>query len=99
MRFPAQTPLPFTDDGIRQIGEGQTGCYGLQQLSGGRVAWIYVGKATDLRARLLEHLHKDSRCVNLYWPTHFLTVVSPSPDALEKQLIIEYGPVCNAKVG
>ena len=32
-------------------------------------------------------------------PTHFVTMVTPNDEAIERQLIIELAPVANKKIG
>ena len=49
MPFPQQTPQPFTRPGVEWLAPNQSGVYGIY----GNGKWIYVGKADDLRARLL----------------------------------------------
>jgi len=55
MPFPQQDAHPYTQVGIESIKPTQKGVYGLFQKS----AWVYIGRAQDLRKRLLEHLHSD----------------------------------------
>lgn len=97
--FPPQDPHPFTRPGIEWLKEGQKGCYGLYQQQAQARAWIYVGRALDIRKRLLEHLNGDDTCITQYWPTHFVAALSDNYETLEKQLIREYNPHCNEKVG
>lgn len=99
MPFPPQDPRSFTRQGIEWLAPNQKGCYGLIQQKAAGPAWVYVGKADDVRARLLQHLNGDNPCINNYPPTHFLTEITQANDAREKMLIVEYDPHCNKKVG
>jgi hypothetical protein len=94
MPFPTQTPTPFTSTAVSMLRAGQNGCYGLFKQG----LWIYVGKG-DIRERLLAHLDGDNPCITRNAPTHFVTVVTPDMDAVEKALILELAPICNKKVG
>ena len=91
---------PYTQVGIESIKPTQKGVYGLFQKS----AWVYIGRAQDLRKRLLEHLHSDGsanpdKCIQQYLPTHFITAVTDDYEVLEKKLIEEFTPPCNQRVG
>jgi excinuclease UvrABC nuclease subunit len=99
MPFPPQNPLPYTSDGIKRLHAGQKGCYGLTQRGAAGEAWIYVGKADDIRARLLQHLNGDNPCITAYLPTHVVAMVTAENVEQEKALILEYDPHCNKKVG
>jgi excinuclease UvrABC nuclease subunit len=97
--FPPQEPHPYTKEGIEWLNTGQKGCYGLVQRSAAGQAWVYIGKADDIRARLLQHFNGDNPCINRYLPTHYLAMVVDANEAREKELIAEYDPVCNKRVG
>ena len=63
-------------------------------------SWVAAGgKADDIRARLLQHLNGDDPCISKYPPTHFVAEATAANDAREKELIVEYDPHCNKKVG
>jgi hypothetical protein len=93
MPFPTQTPHPFTRAGVEWLNSGQTGVYGIFREG----LWIYVGKADDLRARLLQHLGNAD--ILKHSPTHYVTLVTTGPEIAEKQLTIELKPVANQRVG
>jgi len=94
MSFPNQTPKLFTKRNIEAITPGQSGCYGLYRTE----RWIYIGKG-DIRQRLLDHFNGDNECITSQQPTHWVDVVTPNMDSMEKLLIREYNPVCNKRVG
>jgi len=94
MPFMKQLPKPFTSDRLLQIKPGLIGCYGL--LTDGR--WIYIGQG-DVRERLLEHLNGDNACITRNAPTHWLAELTDAPESTERQLIREYNPICNLRVG
>jgi hypothetical protein len=93
MPFPTQTPQPFTRSGVEWLKSGQTGVYGIFRQG----QWIYVGKADDLRARLLQHL--DNADILKYSPTHYVTLVTPDNETAEKRLTIELKPIANQRIG
>lgn len=94
MPFIQQEKRPFTREGIEWLKPNQIGVYGIFNASG----CIYVGKG-DIRDRLLSHFNGDNPCILRFRPTYYLAEVLPNPDAREKQLIIEYNPPCNQRVG
>jgi hypothetical protein len=94
MPFPRQTARSFKKSKIEALIPGQIGCYGL--LRGG--VWVYIGKG-DIRTRLLEHLNDDNPCITSQRPSHWVYVVTDDCDEREKQLIQEYGPICNKLAG
>jgi hypothetical protein len=94
MPFPDQNLRPFTQADIERITPNQFGCYGL--VANGSV--VYVGKG-DIRTRLLAHLNGDNAVISICEPTHWVSVVTSNMDEREKQLILEYFPICNQRVG
>jgi hypothetical protein len=94
MPFPQQTPRTFDRAGIEILSPNQLGCYGIFRQG----LWIYVGKG-DIRKRLLDHLNGDNPCITRSAPTHFVTSIGGDMDAIEKQLILEFTPSCNQRVG
>ena len=95
MPFPQQPSRTFNRAGIEALTPGQYGCYGIFRAD----AWIYIGKG-DIRARLLVHLAgQETPCIMRNQPTHFVGIVTNDADNEEKQLILEFNPVCNQKVG
>jgi excinuclease UvrABC nuclease subunit len=92
--FPNQQPTIFTRAGVESINPDQWGCYGIFRQG----KWIYVGKG-DIRTRLLSYLNGENPCITRSGPTHFVTVVTPNYDEMEKTLILELNPSCNQKVG
>jgi len=94
MPFPAQTPRAFVKSNVEALNPSQYGCYGL--LKNGIV--IYVGKG-DIRTRLLAHLNGDNGCISRRVPDQWVDEVTTDMDRREKQLILEFNPVCNQRVG
>ncbi len=104
MPFPKQDSHPYTKVGIESIKLTQKGVYGLIQVKREGRTWVYIGRATDLRKRLLEHLNSDGsadpdKCIQQYPPTHFLGSVTDDDVEEEKRLIRKYTPLCNQRVG
>ena len=94
MPFPAQEPRPFTFTEVAGLHPRQYGCYGLFN----RFGCVYIGKG-DIRERLLAHLRGDNPLITLFGPTHWMGIVTPVFDYLEKQLIWEFNPAANLRVG
>jgi excinuclease UvrABC nuclease subunit len=91
MPFLQQEPRPFTREGIERISAGQKGVYALYNTE----TCVYVGKADDIRQRLLEHLNKrDNLCILRERPIHFIADVSANAETRLKQLMIELKPLC-----
>ncbi len=99
MPFPTQDPRPYTKEGAQSIKTDQRGVYGLIQVEEDGWAWIYIGRAEDIRERLLEHLNEDDPCLISYPPTHFVAAITKDDVKREKELILEYDPECNKRVG
>ena len=94
MPFPEQSPREFTKANILAINPNQIGCYGLFRQD----QWIYVGRG-DIRARLLAHLNGDNACITQAGPTHWVDEVTSQDEDREKELIVEFDPSCNRRVG
>ena len=94
MPFLQQTPRVFNKEDVEALFPDQFGVYGLYDANN----WIYVGKG-DIRTRLLAHLNDDNPCITRNSPTHYVTEVTANADQREKELILEYDPVCNKRVG
>lgn len=93
MPFPQQNPQPFNRSGVEWLAPNQSGVYGIFRNG----LWIYVGKADDLRARLLQHLSNQD--ILKHEPTHYVTMVTSNGDYVERSLIIELQPVANQRIG
>ncbi|MHB8626943.1 MAG: GIY-YIG nuclease family protein [Aggregatilineales bacterium] len=94
MPFPSQRLRSFTVEGVREIYANQSGCYGIFNSQ----RCIYIGKAEDIRRRLLEHVQgqsDQSRCISSYHPTYWVGFVTLNLDVVERLLISEYNPACN----
>jgi len=70
MPFPEQQPRLFDQQGINSLPVGQSGVYGIFKSE----IMIYIGKADDLRQRLVEHFTGQSDQSGRIWnehPIHF----------------------------
>lgn len=94
MPFPEQTPRIFNWFTVENLSPNQFGVYGLFRAG----TWIYIGSG-DIRKRLLDHLDGDNPCITKERPTHWMDVVTASMDEREKELILEFNPICNQRVG
>lgn len=95
MSFPSQNGRPFTRAGIEVLAPNQNGVYGLYRSD----AWVYVGRATCIRTRLLSHFNGGNPAITKERPTHFYTSVTTNDEAVEKSLIIKLNPIANKKIG
>jgi excinuclease UvrABC nuclease subunit len=93
MPFPPQNGMPFTRAGVEWLAPNQSGVYGIYNAA----LWVYVGKADDLRARLLQHLSNPD--ILRHQPTHYVTMITTDGDNAERSLIVELRPVANQRVG
>ena len=94
MPFGNNTVRPFTRADVESINPGQNGVYGLFRTG----TWVYIGRG-DIRDRLLKHLNGDNPCITREVPTSWMSEVTPNDIQREKELIAEFDPVCNRRVG
>ncbi len=94
MPFPPQDSRIFNRTNIEGVTPKLHGVYGLFR-SG---TWIYIGKG-DIRQRLLDHLNGDNPRILNEQPTHWVDEVNSNMDERERQLILEFVPICNQRVG
>lgn len=95
MPFTQQTPREFNRYNVELLNPNQYGVYGLFKQG----VWVYIGKG-DIRQRLLDHLNGDNPCILRAQPTHWVgEVIVGDPSARETQLIEEFRPLCNQRVG
>ncbi|MDT8901624.1 hypothetical protein [Anaeroselena agilis] len=94
MPFIQQNPKIYNKVQVEYLYPNQYGVYGIFK----QRVWIYIGKG-DIRQRLLDHLNGDNPSILYQNPTHWVAEVTPYADEREKQLILEYRPICNKKVG
>jgi excinuclease UvrABC nuclease subunit len=95
MPFPQQQPRLFTRASVESLNPNQIGVYGIFRQG----TWLYVGKG-DIRQRLLNHLNGDNPSIIREQPTHWVDEVTiGDPSLREKQLIAEFQPICNQRLG
>ena len=95
MGFPTNiTTRQYTKADVTKLNENQKGVYGLFRQG----VWVYIGRG-DLRDRLLSHLNGDNSCITGERPTHWKGWVTTDHVQQEKNLIVEYDPICNKKIG
>jgi len=94
MPFPPQTSRVFNRVNVEAFSTNQLGVYGLFRQN----QWVYIGKG-DIRQRLLAHLNGDNPCITREQPTHWVYELTSNIDARERQLITEFSPLCNQRVG
>ena len=94
MPFPAQDSKPYTKQRVGNLKPGQIGVYGLFRPD----VWVYIGRG-DIRERLLAHLGGDNPCITKEKPTQWVDIVTSDDVRKEKELITEFQPICNKKIG
>lgn len=74
-------------------------CSGLYGLSNAR-EWVFIGKASDIRASLMEHLKEVGTLLAVRNPTGFtFEVLSPGECvSRQDQLVRELEPFCNRRL-
>ena len=101
MPFVRQNPRPFTRQDIESLSPNLRGVYGIFKQPQNPI-WIYVGKATDIRDRLLQHLLgiDGNPCILRQNPTYWIGEINVlNIDSREEELIRELNPVCNRRIG
>ena len=95
MPFPRELTIrPFTNQAVESIAEDQLGVYGIFKEG----VWIYIGSG-DIRERMTDHLAGDIPCILNHRATDWVGWVTNDYKRLEKELIVEFQPVCNQRVG
>jgi len=97
MPFRKQIARPFTRAEIDSLSDAVAydGVYGLFRDN----QPIYIGRG-EIKTRLDKHLAGDNACITRERPTHFLfDVMLDDPVEREKELIKDYNPICNKRVG
>jgi len=97
--------VELTPDTVQKIVESKPGVYRMSsKRNDGKYYVFYVGQATDVRARLLQHLgdNEENECIRSERVKdcvfRFTYVDSQRErDSVESQTIQEYNPNCNTK--
>ena len=96
MPFINSTHHPFDEFSIVQLRDNIRGVYGIFNY----YHCLYIGKALDIKVRLLEHFRGTSDQSSRIWrqqPIYFVfqEMGNWDLDDLERSLIQEYNPICN----
>ena len=94
MPFDNDKPWMFNRETIESFNAGQPGVYAIYNAQ----EWIYIGRG-DIRHRLLNHFGGDLPSIGTHSPTHFRFEVTADAINREKQLLREYAPACNPRMG
>jgi excinuclease UvrABC nuclease subunit len=94
---PKQGGFPFTEPSIRASAPNSSGVYAIFN----QTEWIYIGESNDVQRKLLEHLRETGSCINQHSPTGFVIESLGAGVRVVHQdaLILEYRPLCNARLG
>jgi hypothetical protein len=93
--FAECAPRSFTVVSIQKNAPESSGVYGL---SNDR-EWIFIGEASNIRARLLEHLNEVNTAVGARRPTGFVFELCSPLDCLARQRALsrQFNPICNGR--
>lgn len=94
MPFNSNKVRNFTRANVEALNPNQIGVYGLFK----GTSWVYIGRG-DIRQRLLDHLNGDNSCITREAPTDWIDEVTSKDEQRERELIAEYNPICNRRVG
>jgi excinuclease UvrABC nuclease subunit len=91
------TSYEFSRMSVVRNAPEQSGIYALYH----RATWVYIGETENIRAQLLQHLDGDDTRITVYPALSFSYVLAPAATRAWRyeELIREYHPVCNPKVG
>ena len=66
----------------------------------GDTAWIYIGEANDIQAKLIRHLSGDYPCIFKGHPSSFSYEICPANRRFlrRSELIRELKPLCNIRL-
>jgi hypothetical protein len=97
MSFTECAARSFTAVSIQRNAPESSGVYGL---SNGR-EWIFIGEASNIRARLMEHLEEAYTTLKYRKPTGFTFEECPPHDRVSRQdaLVRQFEPFCNRRIG
>jgi hypothetical protein len=87
----------FTVVSVRKNAPEASGVYGI---SNGR-EWIFIGEASNIRERLMEHLAETGTMLANRRPTGFTFEECPPDNRLSRQdaLVRQFEPSCNRRIG
>lgn len=94
MDFSNAEAFSFDEGTIKTFNPGQIGVFGIYR----RDAWVYIGRG-DLVAELLRYVRGENPRILAERPTYFCAIVTDDDVALEKELIRQYRPIANERVG
>lgn len=97
MSFAEGAARAFTAVSIRKNAPESSGVYGLSN----GIEWILIGEASNIRARLIEHLEEKGTMLTYRRPTGFSFEECPSGDRVSRQdaLVRRFEPFCNRRPG
>ncbi|MEE8170849.1 MAG: hypothetical protein V3T70_09900, partial [Phycisphaerae bacterium] len=84
----------YTREAILGLNENQMGVYGI--FNGNEC--VYIGRG-DIRERMLAHWNGDIPCINGRSPVQWVGWLVANQVSVEQDLILEFTPTCNQRVG
>ena len=93
MSFAECAAQSFTAVSVRKNAPECSGVYGLSNGS----EWIFIGEASNIRARLMEHLQETDTVLTNRRPTGFMFEECPPHNRVFRQdaLVRQFEPFCN----
>lgn len=97
MSFSECAARSFTAVSVRKNAPASSGVYGLSN----HREWIFIGEASNIRARLMEHLEETDTPLKNRRPTGFSFEECAPGDRVFRQdaLVRQFEPFCNRRVG
>jgi hypothetical protein len=96
MSFAEGAARAFTAVSVRKNAPESSGVYGLSNGS----EWIFIGEASNIRARLMEHLEEKGTVLTHRKPTGFSFEECLPGDRISRQdaLVRRFEPFCNRRL-
>jgi hypothetical protein len=93
MSFAECAARAFTAVSVRKNAPESSGVYGLSN----EREWVFIGEASNIRARLMEHLEETDTALANRRPTGFTFEECPPGDRILRQdvLVRQFHPSCN----
>ena len=97
MSFTQCAARSFTSVSVRKNAPESSGVYGLSNAS----EWIFIGEASNIRVRLMEHLEETDTMLTNRTPTGFTFEECPPDNRVSRQdsLVRQFEPFCNCRPG
>ena len=97
MSFVECAARSFTAVSVQKNAPDSSGVYGLSN----GLEWIFIGEASNIRARLMEHLNEVDTVLARRSPTGFMFEVCSPDERITRHdaLVRQFEPFCNRRPG